>query len=367
MNIVFLKLYITGEINNKFYNSQEIGLAKAVTEIHPEHRVDIILLSNACSHEEVNDISDRISVHVLPAKGIGHHGILDLSILLKLKVDLVHFMADNMLYAPNVIRYCKKNNIRCHLYIGTLYTDSNNWIKKEVNKMLIGRNIRAYRTVPVYVKTPAVQKQCTQHGISAKLAPVGIGTEDTVLSTLSAQEIRSEYHLPLDKKIMLFVGRLESYKHPQDAVKLLGELDDNHHLLIVGKGSLGSDIEQMIQSKMLTDRVTVLPTVPNAKMRDIYKACDYYVNFNPDEIYGMAILEAMCHKCPVIAIKAPGPDFIINSGESGYICVSLVDMCDIITMLDKDKELAVAITDSARDRILSDFVWTKVAGCFEDF
>ncbi len=367
MNIVFLKLYITGEVNNKFYNSQEIGLAKAVTELHPEHRVDIILLSKNCSHEEVNCISDRISVHVLPAKGIGHHGILDLSILLNWNADLVHFMADNMLYAPNVIRYCKKNNIGCHLYIGTLYTDSNNWIKKAVNRMLIGRNIKAYRTVPVYAKTPAVQKQCAMYGISAKLAPVGIGAEDTVLSTRSIREIRNEYQLPADRKIMLFVGRLESYKHPQDAIELLEELDDNHHLLIVGKGSLGSDIEQMVQSKKLTDRVTILSTVPNAKMRDIYKACDYYVNFNPDEIYGMAILEAMCHRCPVIAIKAPGPDFIINSGESGYICVSLADMCDIITMLDTDRELAAAVADSARSRVLSDFVWNKVAGCFEDF
>ena len=367
MNIVFLKLYITGEINNKFYNSQEIGLAKAVTEIHPEHRVDIILLSKSCSQEEINCISDRISVHVLPAKGIGHHGYLDLSILLKLRADLVHFMADNMLYAPNVIRYCKKNNIGCHLYIGTLYTDSNNWIKKEVNKMLIGRNIRAYRTVPVYAKTPAVQKQCIEHGISAKLAPVGIGTEDTVLSTRSAQEIRSEYHIPLDKKIMLFVGRLESYKHPQDAIKLLEELDDNHHLLIVGKGSLGSDIEQMIQSKMLTDRVTVLPTVPNAKMRDIYMACDYYVNFNPDEIYGMAILEAMCHECPVLAIDAPGPEFLLDDNETGFLCESVEEMVSRILNIAEDPQLYDNVRKASRDKVLNCFTWNKTAYCFEDF
>lgn len=367
MNIVFLKLYITWEINNTFYNSQEIGLAKAITDIHPEHRVDIILLSKACAQEEIYSISGRITVHVLPAKGIGHHGRLDLSILSKMKVDLVHLLADNMLYAPSVIRYCKENNIKCHLYIGTLYSDSNNWIKKVANKLLIGRNIKAYRTVPVYAKTPAVQNQCKKYRIDAKLAPVGIGTEDTILSAQSIHEIRDEYGLPLEKKVMLFVGRLESYKHPYDALRLLAKLDDSHHLLIVGKGALESDFEQMIINKKLTGRVTLLPSVPNAKMRDLYMACDYYVNFNPDEIYGMAILEAMCHRCPVIAIKAPGPEFIINNGENGYICVSWESMYDIIIMLDNDKELAATIADSARNRILSDFVWDKVAGCFEDF
>ncbi|MBE5823705.1 MAG: glycosyltransferase family 4 protein [Butyrivibrio sp.] len=367
MNIVFLKLYITREINNTFYNSQEIGLAKAVTYIHPEHRVDIILLSKACVQEEAYGISDRITVHVFPAKGIGHHGILDLSILLKMKADLVHLLADNMLYAPSVIRYCKKNSIMCHLYIGTLYTDSNNWIKKVANKALIGRNIKAYRAVPVYVKTPAVQNQCKKHGIDAKLAPVGIGVEDTTLSVQSVQEIRDEYGIPMEKKVMLFVGRLESYKHPYDALELLEKLDDSHYLLIVGKGALESDFEQMIFDKKLTGRVTLLQTVPNVKMRNLYKACDYYVNFNPDEIYGMAILEAMCHRCPVIAINAPGPEFMINNGENGYICESWESMYDIITMLDNDKELAATIADSARTRILSDFVWDKVAGCFEDF
>lgn len=367
MNIVFLKLYITGEVNNKFYNSQEIGLAKAVTDIHLEHRVDIIMLSKNCTKEEVYSISDRIAVHVLPAKGFGHHGILDLSVLLKLKADLVHLLADNMLYAPNVIRYCRRNNIKCHLYIGTLYTDSSMWLKKAVNRILIGRNTMEYKTVPVYAKTPAVQSQCIGFGISAKLAPVGIGMEDTVLSVRSVQEVREEYGLPIDKKVLLFVGRLECYKHPVDAIKVLMDLDDDHHLLIVGKGALQSDIEQLIQRKDISNKVTLLPSVPNAKMKDLFKACDYYVNFNPDEIYGMAILEAMCHKCPVIAVKAPGPDFLIINGKSGYICGSLADMCGIITMLDNDKGLAVAISDSARDRILSDFVWDKVADCFEDF
>ena len=367
MNNVFLKLYITEEVNNTFYNSQEIGLAKAVTDIHPEHRVDIILLSKTCNQEEVNHISDSITVHVFPAKGIGHHGIIDLSFLLRLKADFVHLLADNMLYAPSVIRYCKKNSIMCHLYIGTLYTDSNNWIKKVANKALIGRNIKTYRTVPVYVKTPAVQNQCRRHGIDAKLAPVGIGAEDTILSAQSIYDIRHEYGLPMDKKVMLFVGRLEGYKHPFDALKLLEKLDDSHYLLMVGKGALASGIEQMIVDKKLTRRVTLLSTVPNEKMRDLYKACDYYVNFNPDEIYGMSILEAMCHKCPVIAIKAPGPEYIIDNGKSGYICVSLEGMYDIITMLDEDKELTAAIADSARDRILSGFVWDKVVGCFEDF
>ena len=156
MNIIFLKLYITGEVNNAFYNSQEMGLAKALVKKHPEHHVDIVMLSGTVSERQdsQNDggsAQERagdgkgaaISVHVLPAKGFGHHGMIDLGILKELKADLVHLLADNMLYAPQVIDYCLKNNIKCHLYIGTLFTDSSNGLKQAASKVMMRRNLAA--------------------------------------------------------------------------------------------------------------------------------------------------------------------------------------------------------------------------------
>ena len=145
MNITFLKLYITNEINSSFYNSQEIGLAKAVTTVYPEHRVNIVLLTRGES--KTQQITDRVTLYVVKAKGLGHHGRIDLSLLKELKTDLVHLLADNMLYAPNVIRYCRKNGIKYHLYIGTLFTDSNKWYRKTLDRLMMARNIAEYNRV----------------------------------------------------------------------------------------------------------------------------------------------------------------------------------------------------------------------------
>ena len=394
MNITFLKLYITDELNSNFYNSQEIGLAKAVTEVYPEHRVNIVLLSR--SESKVEQITEKVKLHVVKAGGIGHHGMLDgalvsdgdtrsaetgLDILKALNTDLVHLLADNMLYAPNVIRYCRKNGIKYHLYIGTLFTDSNKWYRKALDRLMMARNIAEYKKSSVYVKTPFVQEQCKELGIEAKLAPVGLNPEDVELSERTVEEIRAQYGIPTGKKVLLFVGRLEEYKHPLDAIDVMRGLAD--HLVIVGQGPLEETVRQRIIEYGFEDRVTIISRVPNTEMKHLYKACDYYVNFNPDEIYGMSILEAMAHRCLVLAIHAPGPDFLIENGVTGFLCDSVEEMTLKICRCEAEDEAACKMTakvddlsggeksevvlEAARQQILDKFIWDKLVDKFEDF
>ncbi|MCR5556654.1 MAG: glycosyltransferase family 4 protein [Butyrivibrio sp.] len=405
MNITFLKLYITDELNSSFYNSQEIGLAKAVTEVYPEHRVNIVLLSRG--EGRVEKITDKVTLHVMKAKGVGHHGMLrrgvagepdneenlGLDLIKELKTDVLHLLADNMLYAPNVIRYCRKNGIKYHLYIGTLFTDSNKWYRKALDRLMMSRNIAEYRRSPVYVKTPGVQRQCQELGIKAELAPVGLNKEDVVLSERPVEEIRGQYGIPADKKVLLFVGRLEEYKHPLDAVEALRMLNvkgakasaentdhvdgsTKYHLVVVGKGALEDALKAMTTEYSLTESVTLLPKVPNTEMKHLYKACDYFVNFNPDEIYGMSILEAMAHKCLVLAINAPGPDFLIKDGETGYLCESVEAMTQRIRKIAQKSEAGQQtnpetdwsdVTSNARDYVSAHLTWDKLVYSFKDF
>lgn len=379
MNITFFKLYITDELNSNFYNSQEIGLARAVTKVYTEHRVNIVLLTRGESRKQ--EITDKVTLHVVKTKGIGHHGMLDLGLLKELKTDLVHLLADNMLYAPNVIRYCRKNGIRYHLYIGTLFTDSNKWYRKALDRLMMARNVAEYRKSPVYVKTPAVQEQCKELGIEASLAPVGLSSEDMVVSEKSVEEIRAQYGIPTGKKVLLFVGKLEEYKHPLDAIDVMRGLAD--HLVIVGQGPLEEAVRQRIKEYGFEDAVTIIPRVPNSEMKHLYKACDYYVNFNPDEIYGMSILEAMAHKCLVFAIDAPGPRFLIDNGVTGFLCNSVEEMTLKICRCEAEDEAACkmaekgdglssdnkseTILEAARQQILDKFIWDKLVERFEDF
>ena len=372
MIILFVKLYRNHVQESGYYNSQELGLAKAFLEIS-EKRNHVTILQLQKGGTKKCDKVDNVDIVTIPAKGIGHHGYLNPKVIDEFKPDVVHILADNMLFAPNVIKYCQKNGIQYHLYIGTLFTDSPKRYKRAFNKLLMKRNIDSYRQSRVFVKTPAVRDECKQLGIEATLAPVGLRDEQTVLSDKSIEDIRKKYDLPQDSKILLFVGRLEEYKHPLEALEVLDRLARNsgtqtpgYHLLMVGQGSLKSALDKRIAELGLYSSITHINKIPNSEMKDLYKACDYYINFNPDEIYGMAILEAMCHKCPVLAIKAPGPNFLIDDGKTGYLCTSSEEMAEKVALLSKNEALYESMQDQGRAKVLDHLTWKKTARIFDD-
>lgn len=371
MNITFLKLYTTKELNSAFYNSQELGMAKALVEVYPEHNVNVVLLtyrkSTGTKELKKEHINNKITLYIVPTFSIGHHGIMKLDILKELQTDLVHLLADNMIYAPNVIRYCRREKIKIHLYIGTIISDNSRIYRQFVSRFLMQRNIRAYRKCDVYVKTPAVMKQCEEYGIRAKLAPVGLDKNTTIISEKSGKEIRKELSLPLDKKLLLFVGRFEEYKRPLDAIELISGLGREYILVMVGEGVLSEKIDRKAEEQGVKDRIIRFKRVQNARMREFYKACDFFVNFNRVEIYGMSILEAMCHECVVLAMHAPGPDFIVKDGETGFLCRTIDDVAFKIDHLSNNPEIAKKIAQGARQYVLQNLMWENTVKAFDDF
>ena len=107
----------------------------------------------------------------------------------------------------------------------------------------------------------------------------------------------------------------------------------------------------------MENRVNYIETVLNKEIHDYYKLSDFFVNFNDKEIFGMSILEAMYQSCPVVAIHAPGPDFIIEDGISSILCSSISEMEEKISC---EKDL-LEFREKAHQRIVDNFTWEKTA------
>ena len=145
-------------------------------------------------------------------------------------------------------------------------------------------------------------------------------------SSENKETLRRFLKLPQKLKLLLFVGRLESYKRPFAALELLERLGSSYGLIVIGEGSLGERFQEILLEKGLEKRVFYFSRIPNVQMYQYYAASDYFVNFNTHEIFGMSILEAMYQGCVVIARRAPGPEEIIEDGVSGFLCASDEEM-----------------------------------------
>lgn len=363
MNIAFVRLYRGIDDTGEFYNLQEVGLAKALCEKQDAKegtQVHILILTSQKEGYTREIVKDKIWLHSVPTKGIGHHGILDTGWLEKLHIDAVHLQSDNMLFAPEVIKYCLKHHIPCHNYIGTIYSDNSSAWKRKMLSVIFARNLHWYRKIPTFAKTPTVQKQLVDAGVPHTiLAPVALDL--TVIPEIqeSKADLRAELGLADDKTWLVFVGRLEEYKHPMDALNLIQRLPENYNLLMIGKGSLDHQIKREIREKELENKVRQIMQVKNTEIHRWIKSCDFFVNFNPNEIYGMAILEAMYQGSAVCAIHAPGPDFLLEDNQTGILCDDISEMEKRILLSDADMRRELG--EKAQNEVECKYQWNATA------
>ena len=355
MNWAIVELYCGESGKLGYYNSQELGLARALAL--KNINVTIVYPDREKKEQTLEEVEEHICILRVPCKTFGVHAFYGLNFLLERKIDVVHLDSDNQVFAPEVVRFCKKHDIFLYHYVGTIYSDTKNIIKKYLMNLISSRNIRCFRNTPVVVKTQAVKKSLEGQKVKGiEVIPVGLDITQIEKDNRDKKIICKELGFPIDKKILLFVGRLEKYKRPLAAVALLKHLGNSYFLIIIGNGNLKGELEEQIHKEGLERQIFYLERVPNTLMHQYYKACDYYINFNTHEIFGMSILEAMYQRCKVVARRAPGPEEIIENGISGYLCSSDEEMREI-TLTDKNSDLG----KQAEQRILSSFTWSNSA------
>lgn len=354
MRIGIVDLYCGQSGKKGYYNSQEIGLAKAMVHLGNEC---IIFRPDMERHDVLEEwIIDGILLISVPARNVGVHSKFKWKILLDYQLDMIHINSDNQIFAPELSQFCKRHKISQYHYLGTTGSDGANKIKAMFMGLLYRRNVRMLKTVPCFAKTQSVKTRLERVGIkNVTLAPVGLDLSVIPVIEEEKVELRRELQLSQNRKLIVYVGRIEPYKHPLDAITLMKLLPEEYDMVMIGNGTMNNIVEQMLETSEVFHRVKRIYQVPNKDIHKYYRAADYFVNFNPDEIFGMSILEAMWQGCTVIAHHAPGPDFILKDEKAGFLANNLKEMHDIIT---EDRKTNCQYV---RNYIEKNFTWEKTA------
>lgn len=364
MRIAILRLNVDDFGKVGFYNVQEIGLARQLNSLG--HETFVFYLDK--SIEEPKEFG-KDNVVYLPCKSLGVHGIFNINYLKKYNLDGIVLFTDNQLWQKNVIKWCKKNGIKCLCYFGRIDTQSDRIINKLFYKYLFVRTYRALQESINVTKTENASQTMQRLGMPIHgIIPVGLDMNLLHKDTVSKKTIRVKLNLPKDKRILLFVGRLVPNKRPLFALDILNSLldeDDNYLLVIIGKGALKDSLLKAIEEKGLSSKVKYLEAVPNDQIYQFYCASDCLINLCDNEIFGMTILESMFYRCPVVAMRADGPCDIINEGISGRLCstYNIEEWKEKIKLSIGDTD----VTDNAHRLIIERFNWNASARQFEKY
>jgi len=180
-------------------------------------------------------------------------------------------------------------------------------------------------------------------------------------------ELRREFGLEEEKKIVLFVGRLYHRKGLEILLRsippIIQEFGDVK-FAISGTGFKKKEqsLRDLAKQLEIEDYVTFLGYVPDEKLPSLYSASDIFVLPAIYENFPFAILEAQATGLPVVSTKVGGiPEFLADK-ENGF----LIDPGDekqltqrVLTLL-QDPKLAEEMGRRGRKLIEEKFAWRLI-------
>ena len=176
--------------------------------------------------------------------------------------------------------------------------------------------------VSTYIERDDIAKLYGTNGTPVRVIPPGVDL--SLFQPVDTLAARRELGLT-DKRVILYVGRIEPLKGLDILIKAASMLHDaaNAKLIIVGGGP--EDDTEMERLKSLasqldiSDIVSFTGAVSQEHLPTYYSAADVFVLPSWYESFGLVALEAMSCGTPVVVSRVGGLRTFVENGKTGYL------------------------------------------------
>jgi glycosyltransferase involved in cell wall biosynthesis len=151
---------------------------------------------------------------------------------------------------------------------------------------------------------------------------------------------------------LLLVGRLESVKRPDLAIRALAHAPASITLIVVGEGTQRGAMEQLARDTGVGSRVVFVGAASDDELVKLYAGALGVIYVPFDEDYGYVTLEAFLSAKPVITCDDSGGtlEFVVD-GDNGYVRPpDAAAVGAAISMLASDRQLATRLGRSGSTR-----------------
>lgn len=192
--------------------------------------------------------------------------------------------------------------------------------------------------------------------------------DERVYFKKDTQDLKTQYGISDDEKVIIHVSNFRKVKRVQDVVKSFHLIEKQvaSKLLLVGDGPEISVVCNLVRELGLKDKVLFLGKQEN--LEDLYSISDLMLLLSEKESFGLVLLEAMACGVPSVGTKIGGIPEVIDDGVTGFLS-DVGDVEDIAQNAVKILENATLHKDFAENaisRVKEHFSSQKIVEQYED-
>lgn len=147
---------------------------------------------------------------------------------------------------------------------------------------------------------------------------------------------KSNFGYQNNDKLLIMVARFSAQKDQDTVIRSLVNLPENYKLLLVGDGERRIDLEKLITTLNLSDRVNLLGI--RSDVYSLYKMCDFAILSSNWEGFGLVAVEAMACGIPIIASNVDGLAQIVEDAGILFEIGNVKELSQIILSFENNQE-----------------------------
>ena len=183
--------------------------------------------------------------------------------------------------------------------------------------------------------------------------------------TNARTQLRQSLQLPSDEPIILFLSRLHPKKGVNLLIAALARLQNHRFTLVLaGSGELEyeNEVSQQLKVSGLSDRTRMVGFVSGEQKDLLLQGSDLFALTSYSENFGIAVLEALAAGLPTIVTPGVALSEVVKQHQLGAVPdLEEGAIADALIEYLSDLSAAKAMGDRARQFVLDNYTWDKVA------
>ncbi|MEK5173645.1 N-acetyl-alpha-D-glucosaminyl L-malate synthase BshA [Heyndrickxia sp. FSL W8-0496] len=192
--------------------------------------------------------------------------------------------------------------------------------------------------------------------------------DERVYRKVNSSDLKTEYGISPDEKIIIHVSNFRNVKRVPDVVKVFAKIKKKlpAKLLLVGDGPEMTIVCKLVNELQLNEDVLMLGKQDN--LEELYSISDLMLLLSEKESFGLVALEAMACGVPCIGTDIGGIPEVITDDMNGYVCeLGNIEMISSYALkLLEDEKIHNEFSENAIQTVHHQFMSEKIIEQYED-